>query len=215
MALEKVRSALILLEEHKEIFNLKKELFEFYELKKQINSKLSKLRMIFENRFKNLSREKLNESNLENFSKLLAMLKSEVDKNLDKYDLADISDNITKYFRFIKRLYEILCCYKVLNYHDASDKIFEFAKDIKNENFSNLKLLISLVYQKLLNYKLLEYSKEFEKISISTLSTRMAISQDRLVDFIKLIMKQPKSPIKNYISDTQEVYFKIVKPENC
>jgi len=39
----------------------------------------------------------------------------------------------------------------------------------------------------------------------------MAINQDRLVDFINLIMKQSKNPIKNYISDTQEVYFKKVK----
>ncbi|MFW9877859.1 MAG: hypothetical protein ACFFG0_32655, partial [Candidatus Thorarchaeota archaeon] len=132
----------------------------------------------------------------------------EVDQNLDKYNLEDISENITRYFRFIKKLYEILSCYKVLNYHDASNKIFEFVKAIKSENFPNLKLLISLVYQNLLNYKLLEFSKEYNKISISTLSTKMAISQDRLVDLVNLIMKQPKSPIKNYISDTQEVYFK-------
>ena len=78
------------------------------------------------------------------------------------------------------------------------------------ESSPNLKLLISLVYQNLLNYKLSEFSKEYDKISVSTLSNRMAINQDRLVDFINLIMKQPKSPIKNYISDTQEVYFKKV-----
>ena len=209
-ALEKVRSALVLLEEHKNIFNLKKELLDFYELNKQVHNELSKHRMIYERRFNNLLREKLNESNLENFSRLLAMLKCEVDQNFDKCNLEDISDNITRYFRYIKKLYEILSCYKVLNYHDASEKIFEFVKDIKPENFPNLKLLISLVYQNLLNYKLSEFSKEYDKVSVSTLSNRMAINQDRLVDFINLIMKQPKSPIKNYISDTREVYFKKV-----
>lgn len=209
-ALEKVRSALVLLEEHENVFNLEKELLNFYELNKQVNKELLQHRMIYERRFNNLMREKLNESNLENFSKLLAMLKSEVDQNLDKCNLEDISDNITKYFKFIKKLYEILSCYKVLNYHDASEKIFEFVKDIKPEKFPNLKLLISLVYQNLLNYKLLEFSKKYDKVSVSTLSNRMAINQDRLVDFINLIMKQPKSPIKNYISDTREVYFKKV-----
>ena len=209
-ALEKVRSALVLLEEHKNLFNLEKELLNFYELNKQVNNELLQHRMIYERRFNNLLREKLSESNLENFSKLLAMLKSEVDQNLDKCNLEDISDNITKYFKFIKKLYEILSCYKVLNYHDASEKIFEFVKDIKPENFPNLKLLISLVYQNLLNYKLFEFSKRYDKVSVSTLSNRMAINQDRLVDFINLIMKQPKSPIKNYISDTREVYFKKV-----
>ena len=208
--MEKVRSALVLLGEHKNLFNLEKELLNFYELNKQVNNELLQHRMIYERRFNNLLREKLNESNLENFSKLLAMLKSEVDQNLDKCNLEDISDNITKYFKFIKKLYEILSCYKVLNYHDASGKIFEFVKDIKPENFPNLKLLISLVYQNLLNYKLIEFSKRYDKVSVSTLSNRMSINQDRLVDFINLIIKQPNSPIKNYISDTREVYFKKV-----
>ncbi|MFW9940620.1 MAG: hypothetical protein ACFFFT_06235 [Candidatus Thorarchaeota archaeon] len=209
-ALEKIRSALILIEEHKSLFNLEKELSNFYELNKQVNEELLQHRRIYERRFNNLLREKLNESNLENFSKLLAMLKSEVDHNLDKCNLEDISDNITKYFKFIKKLYEILSCYKVLNYHDASEKIFDFVRDIKSENFPNLKLLISLIYQNLLNFKLLEFSKKYDKVSVSTLSNRMSINQDRLVNFINLIMKQPKSPIKSYISDTQEVYFKKV-----
>ncbi|MHA1933444.1 MAG: hypothetical protein ACW96X_12945, partial [Promethearchaeota archaeon] len=80
--------------------------------------------------------------------------------------------------------------------------------DVKYENFPNLKFLISSVYQSLLNHRLSEFSNEFEKVSISTLSKKMAINQDSLVDFINLIMKQPKSPVKGYISETQEVYFK-------
>ncbi|MFX1377035.1 MAG: hypothetical protein ACFFA0_14615 [Promethearchaeota archaeon] len=207
-ALEKVHSALVLLEEHKNIFNIEKELFDFYKLNKQVHIELSNHRMRYERSFNNLLKEKLSESNLENFSKLLAMLKSEVDQNRDKYNLEDLSNNITKYFRYIKRIYEILSCYKVLNYHDASEKIFEFVKDIKQENFPNLKLLISIVYQNLLNYRLTQFSKEYDKISLSTLSNRISINQDRLAAFINLIMKQPKNPIKNYISDTQEVFFK-------
>jgi hypothetical protein len=207
-ALEKLRSAIILVKDHQESFNLEHELFDFYELNRTVQVELTNHRMIYERRFNNLMREKLNESNLENFSKLLAMLKSEVDQNLEKYNLEDICMNINKYFKFIKRLYEILSCYKVLNYHDASEKIFDFVKEVKNENFPNLKFLISSVYQNLLNCRLSEFSKEFEKIPISTLSKKMAINQDRLVNFLNLIMKQPKSPIKGYISETQEVYFK-------
>lgn len=207
-ALEKVRSAIVLIQEHQESFNIEKELIDFYELSKKVQSELKNHRMIYERRFKNLQREKLSESNLENFSKLLAMLKSDVDKNLEKYNLEDICLNITKYFKFIRKLYEILSCYKVLNYHNASEKIFDFVKDVKAENFPNLKFLISSVYQNLLKYRLSEFSKDFEKVPISTLSKKMAINQDSLVDFINLIMKQPKSPIKGYIPETQEVYFK-------
>ncbi|MFX0028993.1 MAG: hypothetical protein ACFE8B_07280 [Candidatus Hermodarchaeota archaeon] len=207
-ALVKIRSALVLLEEYKKDFKLEKEFIDFYELREEVQKELSSHRMIYERRFNNLLREKLNESNLENFSRLLAMLKSEVDQNLERYNLEDISIKITKYFKFIKRLYEILSCYKVLNYHDASGKIFDFVKDIKTENFPNLKLLISLVYQNLLNYRLSEFSKEYDRISLSLLSNRLEINQEKLVDFITLIMKQPKSPIKSFILDTGEISFR-------
>ncbi|MFX1572090.1 MAG: hypothetical protein ACFFB0_05035 [Promethearchaeota archaeon] len=207
-ALEKIRSALVLMQEHKESFHIEKELIDFYDLNNQIKAELDHHKMIYHRRFNNLLREKLNESNLENFTKLLAMLKNDVDKNLEKYNLNDISIQITKYFIYIKRLYEIISCYKVINYHDASEMIFEFVKDVKTENFPNLKLLISSVYQNLLNYKLSEYSKEFDKISISNLSKRMEINQDRLIDFINLIMKKPKNPIKSFFPSSQEIYFK-------
>ncbi len=207
-ALEKVRSAVILLEDHQDSYNIKKELLEFHELAQRVKSDLFGHRIIFERRFNNLLREKLNESNLENFSKLLAMLKNEVDQNLDKYNLGDISANINKYFRFIKKMYEILSCYRVLNYYDASDKILEFVKEIKSENFPNLKMMIVLTYQNLIKNRLFEFSKEFDKLPISTLSKKMAINQSQLMNFINLIRDQPRSPIQDYKSRTQEIIFK-------
>ncbi|MFX0023441.1 MAG: type II toxin-antitoxin system ParD family antitoxin [Candidatus Hermodarchaeota archaeon] len=207
-ALEKVRSALILLEEHQDSFSIKKQLLEFQELAYRVRSDLLNHRIVYERRFNNLLKEKLNESNLENFSKLLAMLKNDVDHNLDKYNLGDISTNINKYFRFIKKMYEILSCYKVLNYYDASDKILEFVKEIKSENFPNLKMMILLTYQNLIKDRLFEFSKEFDKIPISTLSKKMAINQNQLMNFINLIRDQPRSPIEDYRSRTQEIVFK-------
>ncbi|MFW9999522.1 MAG: type II toxin-antitoxin system ParD family antitoxin [Candidatus Hodarchaeota archaeon] len=207
-ASEKVRSALILLQEHKNLFNTEKELIDFYELSKRIQSELNNHRMVYERRFNNLLREKLDETNLENFSKLLAMLKNEVDQNLDKYHLQDISAKITKYFKFIKKMYEILSCYKVLNYHEASDKIFEFVRDIRCENFPNLKMLISLTYQNLISNRLYEYSKKFNKLSLSSLSEKLAINQEQLCDFINIIKNRSKSPIQDFIPDTQEIIFK-------
>jgi len=207
-ALDKVRSALILIQEHKDTFSTEKELLDFYELSKQIQSELKNHRMVYERRFNNLLREKIDETNLESFSKLLAMLKNEVDHNLDKYHLQDISTKITQYFKYIKKMYEILSCYKILNYHDASDKIFEFVRDIKSENFPNLKMLISLTYQNLIRNRLFEFSKNFDKLSLSNLSNKMAMNQDQLHDFINIIKKQPKSPVQDYIPKTQEIVFK-------
>ncbi|MFX0104371.1 MAG: type II toxin-antitoxin system ParD family antitoxin [Candidatus Hodarchaeota archaeon] len=207
-ALEKVRSALVLIEEHQEIFNIEKELVEFYDLNKKVRNELLNHRMIYERRFNNLLKEKLNESNLENFSKLLAMLKNDVDHNIEKYNLRDISVKITNYFKFIKKMYEILSCYKILSYHGACDKIFEFVREIKSENFPNLKMLISSTYRNLISNRLFEFSKEYDKLTLSFLSEKMAINQDQLESFIYLLKEQPKSPIREYISTTQEIIFK-------
>jgi hypothetical protein len=207
-ALKKVRSALVLIEEHQTAFNIKKELQEFSNIYNNVKNELSSHRIIYERRFNNLLKEKLSESNLENFSKLLAMLKNDVDQNLNKYNLGDISLKIANYFRFIKKIYEVLSCYKILNYHDASDKIFEFVRDIKSKNYPNLKILISLIYQNLLCNKLSEFSKECKSLTLSSLSKKMAINQEQLFDFINIIQKQPKSPIQEYKSATQEIIFK-------
>ena len=114
---------------------------------------------------------------------------------------------ITKYFKHIKKLYEILSCYKTLNYYDVSEKIFNFVKEVKSENFPNLILLISSIYQDLLSYRLYLFSTEYDKLSISTLSKKMAINQDKLVDFILYIQTLPKSPVKDFNSITNEIIF--------
>ncbi|MFX1324280.1 MAG: hypothetical protein ACFE8N_04940 [Promethearchaeota archaeon] len=207
-ALEKIQSALILLADYPESFDIEKEFNDFYLLNNKVLVEISNQRRIYKQRFNNLMKEKLNEDNIENFSKLLAMLKNDVDKNSEKYNLVDISVDITKYFKFLKRIYEILSCYKVLNYHDACGTIFDFVRDIKSEDFPNLKYLISSVYQNLLDFKLSEFSKQYDKISIEALAQKMDINKEKLVDFITLIMKKPRSSIKNYRSKTREVYLR-------
>jgi len=122
-------------------------------------------------------------------------------------NLEYIHSMITKYFKHIKKLYEILSCYKTLNYYDVSEKIFNFVKEVKSENFPNLILLISSIYQDLLSYRLYLFSTEYDKLSISTLSKKMAINQDKLVDFILYIQTLPKSPVKDFNSITNEIIF--------
>ncbi|MCK4780223.1 MAG: type II toxin-antitoxin system ParD family antitoxin, partial [Candidatus Lokiarchaeota archaeon] len=57
-ALEKVRSALVLIEEHKGSFNIEKEILGFYEINKQVRDELINHKMIYERRFNNLLKEK-------------------------------------------------------------------------------------------------------------------------------------------------------------
>jgi hypothetical protein len=55
---------------------------------------------------------------------------------------------------------------------------------------------------------LFEFSKEYDKLPISTLSKKMAINQNQLMNIINLIREQPRNPIQDYKSRTQEIIFK-------
>jgi hypothetical protein len=207
-ALNKAKSAITLIEEYQDDFNLINELLEFKKITQKIDLELRQRRRFYLRKYNNLLKEKLNESNLENFMKLLAMLKNEVDNNLNKFNLVDIHNNINKYFVYIKRLYEILSCCNILNYYDVSEKILNFFNDLKSENFPNLKYFVSSIYKDLITKRILEYSKEYDIISISTLSKRMAVKQDFLIKLIDSMKKQPKKPIIDYNPSAQVVIFK-------
>jgi len=206
-ALEKIGSAIILIKENQQFYNLDIELSEFEILKEEIISELEVCQKFYTRRYSNLLKEILTESNIENFLRLLAMLKGEVDENLENYNLEDLSARINRYFIFLKRLYTIISSYKILHYHGASNKILEFVKEIKSEDYPNIKALIFYIYQDLLNSQFSNFSKHYDKLSITELSEKLAINQDSLSNFIDIIMKDPNCPIKKYNNFTQEVIF--------
>ncbi|MFX0024771.1 MAG: hypothetical protein ACFE8M_00030 [Candidatus Hermodarchaeota archaeon] len=206
-ALEKIESAIILIKENQQFFNLNIELSEFENIKEEIISKIKLCQKVYIRRYNNLLKESLTESNIENFLKLLVMLKGEVDEKLDDYNLENLSARINRYFIFLKRLYIIISSYRVLHYHGASNKILEFAKEIKSENYPNIKALIFYIYQDLLNNQFSNFSKQYDKLSIIELSEKLAINQDSLSNFLDIIMKDPNCPIKKYNIYTQEVIF--------
>ncbi len=207
-ALVKIGSALTLIEEHQNNFDLKNEFGEFNELQQKARVEFDNHRKIYLRRYDNLLKENLTESNLENFTKLLAMLKSEVDENLNRYNLQELCDNINMYFKFIKKLYTIISSYRVLNYNDASEKILNCVKDLKHENFPNLKLLIFNIYQTLLLIQFKQMSEKFEKLTINEISEKLSIVPERIEDIINFIQNQPKNPIKKYVMYSKEVFFK-------
>jgi len=207
-ALVKIGSALTLIEEHQNNFDLKNEIGEFNELQQKAHVEFENHRKIYLRRYDNLLKENLTEFNLENFTKLLAMLKSEVDENLNKYNLQELCDNINRYFKFIKKLYTIISSYRVLNYNDASEKILNCVKDLKRENFPNLKSLIINIYQTLLLIQFEQMSEKFEKLTINEISEKLTIVPERIEDIIKFIQNQPNNPIKKYIKYNKEVFFK-------
>ena len=207
-ALVKIGSALTLVIEHQNNFDLKNELGEFNELQQKARVELDNRRKIYLRRYDNLLKENLTEFNIENFTKLLAMLKSEVDENLNRYNLQELRDKINLYFKFIKKLYMIISSYRVLNYNDASEKILNCVKDLNRENFPNLKLLITNIYHALLLIQFERMSVNFEKLTIDEISEKLSIVPERIEDIIKFIQNQPKNPIKKYVVYNKEVFFK-------
>ncbi len=207
-ALVKIGSALTLIREHQNYFDVENELGEFNELQQKARGELDYQRKIYLRRYDNLLKENLTEVNIENFTKLLAMLKSEVDENLNRYNLQELSGNINIYFKFIKKLYTIMSSYRVLNYNDASEKILNCINDLNQENFPNLKLLIFNIYQTLLLMQFEQMSEKFEKLTINEISEQLSIVPERIEDIINFIQNQPKNPIKKYVVHSKEVFFK-------
>jgi len=206
-ALIKIESALTLIEEYQSDFDLEKETKEFTQLQQKIRVEFDERRKIFLRRYDNLRKENLTETNLENFTKLLAMLKNEVDDNLNQYNLHDLRDNINIYFAYIKKLYTIISSYKVLNYNDASGKMLSFMKESRDVNFPNLKELVTTIYQNLLFIQFESMAKNYEKLSINDISEKLSISPDKIEDIINLLLNNPKSPIKKYTQYNQQVIF--------
>jgi hypothetical protein len=204
-AMSKARSALTLIKEHEDLFDLEKKLKEFNDLNQKVLSELNRHRDRYVQRLYRLLKESVDESNLEKLMKLLTSLKTQVDKNVDEYNLVDIQGNILRYFKFIKRLYIIFASYEVIDYFEVSENIFRFIEDLKFEDFPNLENLGQSLLQKLITRRLSELSKEFKMLSIPELSDKLAISQEELIEFIYLIVEQPNSPVKVYNSTTEQV----------
>ncbi len=206
-ALIKIESVLTLLEEYQTDFDLEKETKDFFQLQQKLRMEFDEHRKIFLRRYNNLLKETLTEANLENFIKLLAMLKNEVDNNLNQYNLHDLRDDINSYFTYIKKLYTIISSYKVLNYNDASGKMISFMKEAKNVNFPNLKELVTNIYQNLLLIQFKLMSEKYDKLSLHDISEILSIAPERVEDIINLIIEKKKSPIKKYTQHNREVIF--------
>lgn len=206
-ALTKIDSALTLIDEFQSYFDLKPELKEFSEIRQKVLVEFDSYRNIYVRRYNNLLKEPLTETNLEDFLKLLAMLKNQVDDNLNKYNLYDLQDNIITYFIFIKKLYTIISSYKVLNYNDASGKILKFVKDYNVDNYPNLKDLVSIIYQNLLFIQFKIMSENYDKLSLREISQMLLIAPERVENLINLIINKQKSPIKKYTKYNNEVIF--------
>ena len=206
-ALEKLKSALILINENQEEFDLHQEQSEIENLRFEIKSEIMHSRRKFLRRYHGLLNEHLTKDNLEGFCKLLTMLKVQIDKNLEQLNLHEIHDEINTYFKYIKKLYTILSSYRVLNFNNASRQILRLASELKHMHYPNLRKFTYSLYHELLYSKLNEVSKRHERIKLAELSEILAIDPNNLSDLIAKLIKKDKSPIQYYIPKTKEIVF--------
>ncbi|MBY9003837.1 MAG: hypothetical protein KGD73_07685 [Candidatus Lokiarchaeota archaeon] len=207
-AIKKVKSAIILIEEAQEYFNLDDELDSFLQLNQRINEERSSHREWYLRKYNNLLREDLTEENIDSFLKLLAMLKDEVDGVVNKFSLEDVQYHINSYFEYLKKMYGIISSYKILEFSKASNQILRFAKEIRPETFNNLKALTLSLYRNLVTNKLREISKIQNRCQMDELCEKLTISYDDLIKVLELIEENPQNPIKNINLRSQEIVFK-------
>lgn len=207
-ALKKVKSAIILIEEAHEFYNLDTELDVFLQLNQQIIDKRVSHREWYLRKYNNLLREDLSEENLDSFLKLLAMLKEEVDEVANKFSLQDVQLHINSYFKYLKKMYGIISSYRILEFSKASNQILKFAKEIRPEKFNNLKALTLSLYRNLVTEKLREISKIQDSCHLDELCEKLVVNNDELIKVLDLIEKNPHNPIKNYNQRTQLITFK-------
>jgi len=207
-ALKKVKSAIVLIEEAQEFFNLDDELDTFLQLNQKIMNERFNHREWYLRKYNNLIKETLTEENLESFLKLLVMLKGEVDGVVNKFNLEDVQYHINSYFTYLKKMYGIISSYKILEFSKASSQILQFAKEVRPEKFTNLKALTLSLYRDLITNKLHEISKIQNRCHTEELCEKLAITNDDLIKILELIEDIPQNPIKNYNQRTQEIIFK-------
>jgi hypothetical protein len=135
------------------------------------------------------------------------MLKEEIDDKLDEFILEDLGQKINQLLKFINRVYAIVNTYKILNYQGASQQILKLVREIKDEDLPNVKALIISIYQNLLSKQFYGFSKQYDKLTLDQISYRLGLNSDQLRNFIDLIVKAPKSPIKQFDPHTQEIIF--------
>ena len=159
-------------------------------------------------RYNNLLNEELSEENLDNFCKLLAMLKEEVDGDNSKFGLNEIQDKINEYFFYIKKMYILINSYKILEYQKASSKILNFAQEIKSVHYQNLKGLTLTLYRNLVTEQLISLSKSRHSITINELSQELNVMPEDVVKVINLIQNKINTPIEKFDYKAELVIFK-------
>ena len=207
-AMKKANSAITLIQENQEYFNLDQELSNFLKLQQKVNQERKFHYDKIKRRYDNLLKEELNEHNLDNFCKLLAMLKEEVDGVNSKFGLNKIQDKINEYFSFIKKMYILINSYKILEYQKASSKILKFAQEIKSVDFQNLKGLTLSLYRNLIIEQLKSLSKSHHSITLNELSQELNVIPEDVIKVINLIQNKTNTPIKRFDSKSALVIFK-------
>ncbi|MFO8017941.1 MAG: hypothetical protein R6U96_04855 [Promethearchaeia archaeon] len=190
-ALDKTRSALTLIKEYDDSFNLEGSLKEFKKLNDSITEKIDKFRSLYFNRFKKYTKQSLTEENLERFMKLLASLKDTVDKKAEDYNLYELQEAINRYFECLKKTYTIITNYRVLTYEIICENIFELLEELDYAEISNLKNLIERIYLKVIAKRLKEVARKTKKISLSELSNILALKREELIEKLQEIMNHP------------------------
>ena len=205
-ALNKCQSALTLRKENKEL-GFEIYLKKFNTLNEQIIQKILELRNSYEVKLLNMNYLTLTPENLEDVLKKYVRIKNELIKEKNRTLLNDINQRINLILDYIKKSYELLGIYNILNYNQAIETTSSLILKAKSDNLSIFQNFFGKLQIELVKKKIDEIGSCSDLISLYDLSKKCLINEYELESIIKEMVMEKDSWIRVYIKETKTVIF--------
>jgi len=205
-ALNKCQSALTLRKENKEL-GFEIYLKRFNSLNEQINQKILELRNSYEVKLLNMNYLTLIPENLEDVLKKYVRIKNELINEKNRTLLNDINQRINLILDYIKKSYELLGIYNILNYNQAIETTSSLILKAKSDNLSIFQNFFVKLQTELVKKKINEIGSSSDLISLYDLSKKCLINEYELESIIKEMVMEKDSWIRVYIKETKTVIF--------
>ncbi|MBA7495681.1 hypothetical protein ES702_06270 [subsurface metagenome] len=205
-ALNKCQSALTLRRENKD-FGFGTYVKRFNELNELINQKILEFRNSYEVKLLNMNYITLTSENLEEVLKKFVNIKNQILKEKSKALLEDINQRINFILDYIKKSYELLGIYDILNYNQVIETTSSLILKAKSDNLDIFRTFFEKLQSELVKKKVNEIGASSDIISLYDLSKKCLINEYELEKIIKTMIKEKDSWIRVYIKETKTVIF--------
>ena len=205
-ALNKCQSALTLRKENNDL-GFGTYLKRFNELNELINQKILELRNSYEIKLLNMNYITITPENLEEVLKKYVNIKNQILKEKSKSLLEDINQKINLILEYIKKSYELLGIYDILNYSRVIETTSSLILKAKSDNLKIFSDFFEKLQSELVKKKVNEIGASSDIMSLYDLSQECLINEYELEKIVNEMIKEKDSWIRVYIKETKTIIF--------